>query len=264
MPEAWENFLSLTIISGHQRRQCAIIVGLKEVPVRLIDMPDEDEQLLRLIESNRQREKTMEQKGREYKVRAEVEGRLAKRRMSEGGKGRENSLTLKGQAKDLAAADIGVSRKTADKAAQVVDEIDKAEASGDEERAQELKDSLNNGSVSAAHRKATETTDGGDQKNSEGPPDRWITSLQKDLTSVARRVEVALEKEQSDRGDETASVEKWGQEFLTRLRNARATLTLNKPHTKCKTCKGQKRAKPCSECGGSGWMTKQQAEIYGG
>lgn len=250
---------SLTIISGHRRRQAAIIVGLESVPVRLKDMPDSAKQGIMLIESNRQRVKTKEQILREYQYLESCLSLVAKQAQSEAGgaqPGGNKKGPRKKPAKDLAAADVGLSRNTAEKGSKVVQAIDEAEASGDEEKAKELREELEKGSVSAAHRKATEP-----EKPTEGPPDRWMTSLQKDITSVARRVEVAMEKDQAERGDETSSVDRWGQEFLTKLRNARTVLTVNKPAAKCSTCKGQKRANPCSDCSGTGWLTKRQAEI---
>src|SRR5438874_2141863 len=45
------------IISGHRRRKAATLAGLASVPVLFLDSMDEQEQVIRIIESNRQREK---------------------------------------------------------------------------------------------------------------------------------------------------------------------------------------------------------------
>jgi hypothetical protein len=54
-------------------------------------------------------------------------------------------------AKDEAAAAVGISRPTAEKAIAVVQKIDEAQATGDQGRAQVLRETLNEKSVGAAH-----------------------------------------------------------------------------------------------------------------
>ena len=58
-----------------------------------------------------------------------------------------------GRSDDKAAAAVGIGRDTARKSAEVVEAIDAAESAGDTKRADELRDSLNNESVHAAHKK---------------------------------------------------------------------------------------------------------------
>ncbi|HEX4072736.1 MAG TPA: ParB N-terminal domain-containing protein, partial [Planctomycetaceae bacterium] len=153
------------IISGHRRRQAAIIAELPLVPVRMhTDELTDLEIRQRIIEANRQRKKTTEEIAREYAELVRVEKELAKRRQQAHGgtaPGRKitsgtsaGSVPDAGEAKVKAATAVGIGLKTAEKAAAVVEEIDRAEASGDTGRAAELRHELNEGTVAAAHRKA--------------------------------------------------------------------------------------------------------------
>lgn len=245
---------SLVIISGHQRRAASIMAKLKSVPVRLVTFPDEDEQLLRLIECNRQRVKTKEQIVREYKKLAEVQERLAKKRMATKG-GSIDPGQETGRAKDLAAAEVGMSRATAERGSVVLDEIDSAEESGDTERAEDLRESLNNGSVSGAAKKARAKEETEEQTKN---PGSWLTPLISQVGSVESAIKKAMADEQP--GPELLTLQRWGQEFLTKIRNAKAVLQDNRPHGVCLTCNGKKKAKACKDCLGSGQMTKRQLE----
>lgn len=146
------------ILSGHRRRQHAIAAKTKLIPVLFARHAiSEPEQVIEIVESNRQREKTMEQRAREFSQLAEAKAELARKRMVSGKKSdpmKNFSEGQKGVAKEQAAKQVGMSRPTAEKAAAVVAQIDKAKASGDEQRASELRNKLNNDSVSAAHRAA--------------------------------------------------------------------------------------------------------------
>ncbi|HEX4070603.1 MAG TPA: ParB N-terminal domain-containing protein, partial [Planctomycetaceae bacterium] len=153
------------IISGHRRRQAAIIAELEAVPVRVhTDELTDLEIRQRIIEANRQRKKTTEEIAREYSELVRVEKELAKQRQQEHGStapGRKNtsgditgSVAAAGEAKEKAAAKAGMGRQKAERAAAVVEEIDKAEAAGDAGRAAELRHELNEGTVAEAHRNA--------------------------------------------------------------------------------------------------------------
>lgn len=286
---------SKVIISGHRRRQAAIMAGLETVPVTLIEMPDPDEQLERLIESNRHRDKTAEQRAREYKALLDVKARLAKaRQKASGGDGGQkraakakkrqkpgekpvggNSRNRNHTAKDQAAADVGMSAKTADQAAAVVDAIDEAEASGDQARADDLRDTLNQKSVAAASRKAKATsTSGKEMTPAELKTDTQsiATYLIKMLgTAEAEFKRLVVEKDGNEnKQHKTAHLQQNAQEFLSKLRNAKAVLQANKPHIQCTFCGGTGRAErpapepdECEKCLSSGWLTKRQHEIYG-
>lgn len=55
------------LISGHRRREAAKQVGLDRVPVRYVEFEDEEDEILALVDFNRQREKTRGEKIREAK-----------------------------------------------------------------------------------------------------------------------------------------------------------------------------------------------------
>jgi hypothetical protein len=119
-----------------------------------------------LIESNRQRVKTLEQKGREFRELTRIEAALAKERMLGGRKIDPRKNFSKGRAEDNAAAALGMSRPTAKKLEAVVKKAD----SGDSEARAAL-DALNENrmSVDAAYRKVAAPE-----------PKRDTTSVKKD------------------------------------------------------------------------------------
>lgn len=145
------------VISGKRRLQAAQQVGLTQAPIVVSPLTDPDEIELFLLEDNRTREKTNEQKAREFIERLRIEKKLAKIRQQEGrrlggqtaGRGRpkndaaqplpdaddnssdRNRATLPGsypadeiRARDLAAAPIGWKSRTAEKASAVIQYAD--------------------------------------------------------------------------------------------------------------------------------------------
>jgi len=152
------------IVSGHSRWFWASRFKLKTVPVIVCNAKTEDQIEELIVHCNRQRVKTTEQIGREFKVLERIEAARAKKRQAEQAKRNqpqsqnvENVPPLEeGKARDLAAAALGISGKTAEKIAIVVDKIDELEASGETEQAADLRNTVNKkGGVSKAHRKAT-------------------------------------------------------------------------------------------------------------
>ncbi len=150
------------ILSGHRRRQHAVAGKCKTVPVLVARHAISDaEQVIEIVESNRQREKTMEQKAREYSKLSEAKSELARKRMVSGKKSDPTSKLTegqKGEAKSQAAKEVGMSRNTAEQAKEVVEVIDKKAAAGDAKGAADLREKLNTGSVAAAHRAAKPET----------------------------------------------------------------------------------------------------------
>jgi ParB-like chromosome segregation protein Spo0J len=160
------------VISGHRRLQAAIAIGMKEVPV-IVDHVLSDASKLAieksLIVANKQRDKTTEQRAREFDALERIEKALAKKRQrNAGGVKQHSGEALKvnlpealdtpkktGQAREIAAAEVGWSGRTAKAASDVVSEIDKAEESGDTERAEDLRETLNTKSVRAAKKKVS-------------------------------------------------------------------------------------------------------------
>jgi ParB-like chromosome segregation protein Spo0J len=112
------------IVSGHQRVLAAKVAGLKRIPARMAECPTELDMELMLIESNRHREKTLEQKGREFKELKRIEGEYAaiRKRWAAGRKLRANLPT--GRARDIAAKKVGMKPRTAEKLEAVIDASD--------------------------------------------------------------------------------------------------------------------------------------------
>lgn len=148
------------VLSGHRRKLAAVRAGLKEVPVIVRhDITGGLEGDRAWFEANRNREMTVEQRALWYEQRAEIEAMAAKEREKSGKKvdpePKGQNVPRVGKAKDLAAREAGIDKRTADKAVEVVHKIKEAEAAGDVETAADLRETLNTKSVAAAHRKAT-------------------------------------------------------------------------------------------------------------
>lgn len=150
------------LLGGHRRWVAAKKAKLKEIPVlRRRSGLSPEEQVVEIVEANSTREKTMEQKAREYSKLAEANAALARKRQAHGKTAPGKTLpeavpeASKGEAKEQAAAEVGLSRKTAEKAREVVVEIDRLKASGESKKAETLRSKLNKESVAEAHEAAT-------------------------------------------------------------------------------------------------------------
>lgn len=146
------------ILSGHRRWRAAIEAGLSQVPCRVI--PPLDDELAEteiLLESNRQREKTISQLMNEGRELERIEREKAKRRQ---GTRTDIVETLPqsetGKTRDKVAEHLGMSGRTYDKAKKVY----KKAAEGDEV-AQEQVRKLDAGetTISGAHREVQEAAD---------------------------------------------------------------------------------------------------------
>lgn len=115
------------ILSGHRRWLAAKEVGLTSVPLTGFKGTTAEEELL-LIESNRQREKTAEQRAREFIELKRIESELAKERLTlsqgRGIKGPVNLPDVKGDARDIAAEKTGFKSRTAEKLEKIVQAAD--------------------------------------------------------------------------------------------------------------------------------------------
>lgn len=197
------------IISGHRRHAVALELEMDTVPVMIrYDISDPIEIERALILANKYREKTNEQKAREYKELKRIEDVLAKARKEEskfGGKknsintneqdpshGEENvfptvsdpqdvggTTNKKGKARDLAANEVGWSGPTAEAAREVVDEIDRATEKGDTETAEDLKQTLNKKGVAPAKKKVEEA-----KAPKEKPPKKELSEAQKKIKAM--------------------------------------------------------------------------------
>jgi len=120
---------SFVCLSGHRRRQAAKLAGLTEVPAMVLreDVP-EYLQVIMVIESNRQRDKTTEQKARETAELVKARAFEARARQKAGKKQSSDLMANLPQgspeqnlAITQAAKETGLgARKTAEKALEVV------------------------------------------------------------------------------------------------------------------------------------------------
>lgn len=151
------------IVSGHRRRQAAMICGIETVPVLVAhDLVDELDIQEALILHNRQRIKTNEQKAREAQHLMQIEqeraaARKAATQLKPGDKLRNGSTTGSGtnrtvekqiqretgEAAQRVAERLHVSPTTARNLTTAAKGIDEAEASGDPERAEAIRKTLN-------------------------------------------------------------------------------------------------------------------------
>lgn len=144
------------IISGHRRWKAALGLGWLSIPVIVREFKDALAELEALLLENATREKTIEQKVREAALWKEIEQESAKQRQGTRRDIQENfpgSCEQFGQSREHVAKRVGLgSGKTYQKAAKVVEEIDKAVSSGRLGRAKALRSVLNHQSVDGAYK----------------------------------------------------------------------------------------------------------------
>lgn len=136
------------IISGHRRWGAAIAAGLTTIPVVITPIDDPLAIEEALIESNRQRQKTNEQIGREYKRLKHIYNERQSRQ------GQRTDLTSGSQEPEVkpterAAAELGVSKATAVRIETVVDHIDQLQHNGHRDQADQLRQQLNHSAKTA-------------------------------------------------------------------------------------------------------------------
>jgi len=136
-----------TLLGGHRRLAAAKELGLKDVPVHVMPIPEGTDPVSRIIKLNIKRPKTPAMKVREYAALLEIEARKAK-----GRQGRRNILPdLAGCAREIAAVKVGLKHATAEKGLKVIAVIDEHTGAAD---AQALLDLMNRQSVDAAFKRA--------------------------------------------------------------------------------------------------------------
>lgn len=149
---------TMEIIAGNSRVEIAKRLEITKVPVTFFTSDDPLEIRQAVLETNNQREKTTEQKLREYLAWLEIEAEYAKRRMNtKGAEGVKNSSQEeKGKARDKAGAKIGMSGVTSEQGAEIITIIDNLRASEQSEKADQLLSKLNEKSINAASNLAIE------------------------------------------------------------------------------------------------------------
>ncbi|HBL14346.1 MAG TPA: hypothetical protein DD379_23755 [Cyanobacteria bacterium UBA11162] len=150
------------IISGHRRWKVALELRWLEVPIVVREFSDEMAELEALLLENATRDKTAEQKVREGRVWESIEGEKARTRQLASLKQGDKLPVVenfppreKGKTRDAIASRVGLgSGRNYDKAAKVVEEIDKLAATHfeqNQEFARILRHALNKQSVHAAY-----------------------------------------------------------------------------------------------------------------
>lgn len=249
---------SLTVISGHKRRQAAIIHKHKEVTIVVrhdwekLD-PLEIERLI--ITLNKGRDKTVEQRAREFKRLEEIEAEFAARREKAGKKPGADTLGQKnprvGKASEIAAETVGLARTTAVKAAEVVEKIDELKAEGKTEEAAALAGTLEK-NVSAAHRTATEAEDKPVLDGLDRPvPKNLVPTFE--ARKLFKSALAKLKGVVADVGKLGDAGRLINQPSLKRdIDNARRAIRFAMPHAVCPYCQAKKA--DCKACKGSGWV----------
>ncbi len=273
---------SFVCLSGHRRRQAAKMAGLTEVPAMVIrdDVP-EYLQVIMVIESNRQRDKTPEQKTRETTELAKARSIEAKARQKAGKSSGDNlRKNFSGGDDDSkralaqAAKETGLgSRPTAEKAIKVVEKIDELTAAGETVKAEQLREVLNTSSVSKAARLA-ETIDEPEDE-AEPEPETVVDELGKELPTDLHAVFLAranleafmrqLSKLKGELVELCDSEEgRWidRQHAETLLKDLRSAVKFGLPHTECGDCRRDpfKRA-TCKTCKARGWITAKGFDV---
>jgi ParB-like chromosome segregation protein Spo0J len=144
-----------TIVSGHRRHAAGVKLGFDVLPCELVTFTADWQVMERLLLENDSREKTIEQRTREFIERKKVEEAKAKDRMSEGGKGGvqteegKEKFPYLGQSRDHAAEQSGLgSGRTATTAEAIVTAMDNFTEQGEQEKADLLKQSLEQKNIS--------------------------------------------------------------------------------------------------------------------
>ena len=240
-----------TVLSGHRRMVAGRLLEMESVPVMYYTKEVGDDEAVRiLILANRQRDKTNEQKGREYRILKGVESRLAKARMS----GTADADEPKGRSRDIAAKAVGFDWRTAEAAVDVIEEIDAAVEEGDEERADQLRHKLNR-SVRRAQRHIVKSKGPVVDDNDTTVPVNLIDTFKNasDQKSVITKMGFII-------GEIAELCEQPGGEVLPRAqlladcKNVQQSIVAGRPHAVCPICKGL----GCNECDQLGWMHKDQ------
>lgn len=262
----------LVALDGHRRKNAAREAGQVTIPVRVYagEMPHE-EQVIWICEANRQRKKTAEQATREGLALAEAYAVQAEKRMKWAAKAETSTprATLpqgseKGRARDQAAKQVGVSRRTLDAGEKAVAAIDEAEAKGDKATAEKIRTTLNTKGASPAAKLVEAAKKVIEESEAETAVDHFKVNVDEDfspafeqrkdfrklLASISGLKSEALELAEGPGG-------KWidAQEVEQICDNLRRAIRFGQPYTECGRCKRDKvKRRACQSCKGRGWL----------
>lgn len=150
------------LMAGHRRAKAAKAAGITHVPVVIRKFDSETAELTTIVETNRQRIKTILMMGNEAEVIYGLESALAKARQTEGGQAKSDETasrstkTKKGKTRDLVGEHLGLSGVSAQRLIETVRAARKLDEEQKPGEAKAVRDELNK-SVNAGYKKAIET-----------------------------------------------------------------------------------------------------------
>jgi len=148
------------VISGHRRLDAARQAAINEVPVVIFNSNDELDILEALVESNRQRQKTNEQFAREAQILFDIEEQRAALRHKHtlNNFTKDNTVVMHaspredyGKTRDKVGQQLGRGGQYVERSVKVVETIDDLKRNGHNDEAEQLRTTLNNGSVRKAY-----------------------------------------------------------------------------------------------------------------
>lgn len=183
------------VLAGAERLRVAQFLNMEHVPVRVLDLTDEAEIEQAVIESNVARRKTIEQRIREFRQLKRLEaGKAAKRQGTRTDLLENLPGSEAGSARDVAAAKVNWSGRTAEKGDRVLGVIEERAAAGaNMHDVEELRDTLRHRSIDAAHQRALELgwiEDPAARRKAErsGTPERRIAGVYKQATTAVSKL----------------------------------------------------------------------------
>lgn len=266
-----------TVVAGRRRRMVAMKLKqhdarFRKVPCIVVDGKADDLDIqAEVIHANRENERSMEQRAREYRELKRIEIEKAEARMkaapikAKAAKIAENNgksaarekfptdAEKTGKASEIAAEVVGLSDKTAEKAVEVVEKIDELEERGHTHKAEELRETLNK-NVAKAHRELESDTAA--EKEVKDPAGNVIPKrIQKPFELVSRfrglinkigSITTEIEEMAKERGGEKIPLAA----VRTAVKDLQATIKPAMPFAICPFCKGFK----CTKCKDTGWL----------
>lgn len=130
------------IIHGNRRREAAIQLGIKLVPVIVQEFRNEIEELEALLTHNATRKKTNSQRANEARHWEKIEADKAEKRKNSNllvGKGKRESVQGKqGRTADIVGEKVGLSGSSVKRSKPVLEEIERCKQEGDFEEAKKI------------------------------------------------------------------------------------------------------------------------------
>ena len=173
------------IISGHRRWAAALAEGVLTVPTRRYpgDPHDDTEIKAAILEHNRQRDKTPEQRAREVKAMLDIEQERGLRKKAHGQTAPGRTLTasdavsVRGNGRAATSSAIvgdllGMSARQVEMAASLVKSIDELAADGDYAGAEQVRQTLNQAGIGPAYKEVRKAR--GERAGPIRPPDAGV------------------------------------------------------------------------------------------